>query len=178
MLTNLRFNFDSSKWMNETMNAEEWQQGLIWLPAFFPHVAGVVLTVKMARKYPEYQWLLAMIGLALEGLACFVIPFSQNYFVLMFPICVICFGIALIDTALLPTLGFIVDKKYTSVYGSVYAIADISYSAAYAFGPVVAGHVVEKYGFTALNFLVAILSLVYAPIIYYLKERKYLSSII
>ena len=45
----------------------------------------------------------------------------------MVPICIICFGIALIDTALLPTLGFIVDKKYVSVYGSVYAIADIAY---------------------------------------------------
>ncbi|XP_023345498.1 vesicular acetylcholine transporter isoform X2 [Eurytemora carolleeae] len=159
-----------SKWMNDTMNAEEWQQGLIWLPAFFPHVAGVVLTVKMARKYPEYQWLLAMVGLFLEGVSCFIIPFSQNYFVLMFPICIICFGIALVDTALLPTLGFIVDKKYTSVYGSVYAIADISYSAAYAFGPVAAGHIVETMGFTALNIIVAIISIGYAPIIYYLKD--------
>ena len=159
-----------SKWMNETMAAEEWQQGLIWLPAFFPHVAGVVLTVKMARKYPEYQWLLALIGLALEGFACFFIPFCPNYFALMFPICVICFGIALIDTALLPTLGYIVDKKYTSVYGSVYAIADISYSAAYAFGPVAAGHIVEKFGFTALNIIVALISIIYAPIIYYLKD--------
>ena len=44
-----------SKWMNITMNAEEWQQGMIWLPAFFPHVAGVVLTVKMAKKYPLYN---------------------------------------------------------------------------------------------------------------------------
>ena len=88
----------------------------------------------------------------------------------MFPICVICFGIALIDTALLPTLGFIVDKKYTSVYGSVYAIADISYCAAYAFGPVVAGKIVENWGFTVLNMIVAVLSIAYAPIIYYLKD--------
>lgn len=158
-----------SKWMNETMDAEEWQQGLIWLPAFFPHVAGVVLTVQMAKNYPEWQWFLAMCGLALEGISCFFLPFSANYFVLMLPICVICFGIALIDTALLPTLGFIVDKKYTAVYGSVYAIADISYCAAYAFGPVVAGWIVENWGFTTLNIIVACISLAYAPIIYYLK---------
>ena len=30
-------------------------QGMIWLPAFFPHVAGVVVTVKMAKAYPQYQ---------------------------------------------------------------------------------------------------------------------------
>ncbi len=93
------------------------------------------------------------------GVSCFFIPFCTNYFLLMIPICVICFGIALIDTALLPTLGFIVDKKYVSIYGSVYAIADISYSAAYAVGPIIAGHIVEKMGFLALNISVALISL-------------------
>lgn len=164
-----------SKWMAETMDAAEWQQGMIWLPAFFPHVAGVVVTVQMAKKYPEWQWALALVGLALEGISCFFIPFCTNYFVLMLPICVICFGIALIDTALLPTLGFIVDKKFTSVYGSVYAIADISYCAAYAFGPVVAGWVVENWSFLMLNIIVAVLSLIYSPAIYYLKGMNSLS---
>ena len=63
------------------------------------------------------------------------------------PLSILCFGIALVDTALLPTLGYIVDTRYTSVYGSVYAIADISYSFAYALGPVVAGNIVAKYGY-------------------------------
>merc|ERR1719270_2148981 len=164
-----------SKWMAETMDAAEWQQGMIWLPAFFPHVAGVVVTVQMAKSHPEWQWALALIGLALEGVSCFFIPFCTNYFLLMLPICFICFGIALIDTALLPTLGFIVDKKFTSVYGSVYAIADISYCAAYAFGPVVAGWIVENWSFTMLNVIVAIVSLIYAPFIYYLKGMNNLS---
>ena len=86
------------------------------LPAFFPHVAGVVLTVRCAKKYAEWTWALAGIGLVLEGVACIAIPFCTNYFLLMLPICVICFGIALIDTALLPMLGFIVDKKVSFIY--------------------------------------------------------------
>ena len=147
-----------SKWMNDTMDAAEWQQGMIWLPAFFPHVFGVVVTVKFAKKFPEWTWALAGIGLALEGISCFFVPFCTNYFVLMIPISVICFGIALIDTALLPMLGFI------------YAIADISYCAAYAVGPIVAGHIVESMGFIALNISVAILSLAYAPALYFLKD--------
>ena len=57
-----------------------------------------------------------------------------------------------------------------SVYGSVYAIADISYSAAYAIGPVIAGHIVEMFGFTALNIIVGLVSLAYAPILYFLKD--------
>ena len=135
-------------------------------------------------------WIVAAIGVVLDGCSCFLIPWCTNYFMLMLPICILCFGIAMVDTALLPTLGYIVDKvtriirltpitrsrtrflaqKYVSVYGSVYAIADISYSAAYAIGPVIAGHIVEMFGFTALNIIVGLVSLAYAPILYFLKD--------
>lgn len=159
-----------SSWMEDNITTDNWKIGMIWLPAFFPHVFGVVLTVKMARKYPQHQWLMAAGGLALEGLCCFIIPFSTSYQMLMIPICGICFGIALIDTALLPMLGYLVDVRYVSVYGSIYAIADISYSMAYAVGPIIAGGVVEAIGFTALNFLIAFSNLLYAPVLRYLQH--------
>ncbi|KAG7154886.1 vesicular acetylcholine transporter-like [Homarus americanus] len=159
-----------SLWMMDNMHVEEWQLGMIWLPAFFPHVAGVVLTVKLSRKYPNYQWLMAACGLALEGVSCFFLPFAKNYWVVMMPICTICFGIALIDTALLPTLGYLVDTRYVSVYGSIYAIADISYSFAYAFGPMIAGSVVTSIGFVALNIGIALSNLLYCPILYSLRH--------
>lgn len=159
-----------SSWMEDNLTTDNWKIGMIWLPAFFPHVFGVVLTVKMARKYPQHQWLMAAGGLALEGFSCFVIPFATSYKMLMLPICTICFGIALIDTALLPTLGYLVDVRYVSVYGSIYAIADISYSMAYAVGPIIAGGVVEAIGFTALCFLIAFSNLMYAPVLTYLKH--------
>ncbi|CAO1429113.1 unnamed protein product [Diamesa hyperborea] len=159
-----------SLWMEDTMTTENWKIGMIWLPAFFPHVFGVIITVKMARRYPQHQWRMAAFGLALEGLSCFIIPFSSSYKMLMIPICIICFGIALIDTALLPTLGYLVDTRYISVYGSIYAIADISYSLAYAVGPIIAGGIVEVIGFTALNFIIAFSNLLYAPVLGYLRN--------
>ena len=127
-----------SIWMREQMNATEWQMGLIWLPGFIPHVSGVYLTVKLNERYPKYQWLLAAIGLALQGIMCVFIPFCKNFGSLMIPISGICFGrfalkesfhkssssclpigIALVDTALLPTLAYLVDVRHTSVYGYV-----------------------------------------------------------
>ncbi|CAD7090443.1 unnamed protein product [Hermetia illucens] len=159
-----------SLWMEDTMTHDNWKIGMIWLPAFFPHVFGVIITVKMAKQYPHHQWLMAAGGLALEGLCCFIIPFSSSYKVLMIPICGICFGIALIDTALLPTLGYLVDVRYVSVYGSIYAIADISYSLAYAVGPIIAGGVVEAIGFTALNIGIAFSNLLYVPVLTKLKH--------
>ncbi|CAG9818255.1 unnamed protein product [Phaedon cochleariae] len=159
-----------SLWIEDNLTTENWKVGIIWLPAFFPHVLGVVITVKMAKKYPQYQWIMAAGGLTLEGLCCFIIPFANSYIFLMVPICGICFGIALIDTALLPTLGYLVDVRYVSVYGSIYAIADISYSVAYAVGPIIAGGVVEAIGFTALNVGIAFMNILYAPVLMYLRH--------
>jgi DHA1 family vesicular acetylcholine transporter-like MFS transporter 3 len=158
-----------SIWMKNTMNATESQMGYIWLPGFIPHVFGVYFTVWMGRRAPQHQWLLAALGLALEGVSCFIIPFCRQYGVLMIPISGICFGIALVDTALLPTLGYLVDVRHTSVYGSIYAIADISYSLAFAVGPIMAGNIVHQYGFMALNIGICISNLLYAPVLYMLR---------
>lgn len=152
-------------WMWKTMRSSEWEVGFVWLPAFIPHICGVYLTVKLAKIFPKHQWLLAALGLALEGVSCLVIPFTKAFFVVLFPLATLCFGIALVDTALLPILGYLVDVRYVSVYGSVYAIADISYSFAYAFGPIVAGQIVQSIGFTWLNVIIFLTNVGYAPLL-------------
>lgn len=159
-----------SIWMQDNMEVEEWQMGMIWLPGFLPHVLGVYTTVKLADKYPRYQWAIASFGLAIEGLSCFLIPFATSFWGLFLPIMIICFGIAQVDTAILPALGYLVDTRYVSVYGSIYAIADISYCLAYAFGPVIAGGIVETVGFTALNVIIAVTSLAYVPVLMMLRH--------
>ncbi|CAF0843337.1 unnamed protein product [Didymodactylos carnosus] len=159
-----------SIWMRDQMQSTEWQMGLIWLPGFIPHVSGVYLTVKLNERYPQYQWLLAAVGLSLQGIMCIFIPFCKGFGSLMIPICGICFGIALVDTALLPTLAYLVDVRHTSVYGSVYAIADISYSLAYAMGPIVAGSIVYATNFLTLNILIFLSNIAYAPVLYILRN--------
>nr|XP_008520217.1 PREDICTED: vesicular acetylcholine transporter [Equus przewalskii] len=126
-------------WMKRTMAASEWEVGMAWLPAFVPHVLGVYLTVRLAARYPHLQWLYGALGLAVIGASSCVVPACRSFAPLAISLCGLCFGIALVDTALLPTLAFLVDVRHVSVYGSVYAIADISYSVAYALGPIVAG---------------------------------------
>ena len=157
-------------WMGETMKADEWEVGFVWLPAFIPHILGVYCTVKLARWYPKHQWLVAALGLALEGASCLIIPFAKAFFVVLFPLATLCFGIACVDTALLPVLGYLVDLRYVSVYGSVYAIADISYSFAYAFGPILAGQIVSSIGFTWLNVLIFLSNVAYAPLLIIMKN--------
>lgn len=156
-------------WMKATMGASEWEIGFVWLPAFLPYIGGVTLTVYLAKNHPKYQWLIIMIGLVIEGTFCLFIPFSKEFFVVLFPIMGMCLGVAMVDTAILPTLGYLVDTRYVSVYGSVYAIADISYSIAYAIGPVMAGQIVQQIGFVWLNVAIFISNVLYAPMVWFLR---------
>lgn len=157
-------------WMKDEMQAEEWKIGLIWLPAFFPHLLGVLFTVKVAEKYPNKQWLIAAIGLALEGVSCIILPFCKSFGEVIIPLCILCFGIALVDTAILPLMAHLVDIRHVSVYGSVYAIADISYSTAYAIGPIIAGQIVSSIGFLPLNAGIFVSNIIYAPILFTLRH--------
>ncbi|XP_061141887.1 probable vesicular acetylcholine transporter-A [Syngnathus typhle] len=157
-------------WMEETMSASQWEKGMTWFPAFFPHVLGVFLTVKLAAKYPHLQWFYGAIGMVFIGASSCTVPACKNFGELMIPLCGICFGIAFVDTALLPTLGFLVDVRHVSVYGSVYAIADISYCVAYAMGPVVAGKIVHDLGFVQLNLGMGLANVLYAPALLLLKN--------
>uniref|UniRef100_A0A8D0L3C6 Solute carrier family 18 member A3 n=1 Tax=Sphenodon punctatus TaxID=8508 RepID=A0A8D0L3C6_SPHPU len=159
-----------STWMKKTMGASEWEMGLTWLPAFFPHVLGVYITVKLAAKYPHLQWFYGALGMAIIGASSCTVPACRNFGQLIIPLCGICFGIALVDTALLPTLAFLVDVRHVSVYGSVYAIADISYSVAYALGPIVASQIVHSLGFVQLNLGMGLANVLYAPVLLFLKN--------
>ncbi|KAJ3607641.1 hypothetical protein NHX12_024692 [Muraenolepis orangiensis] len=150
-------------WMESTMHSSKWQVGLTWLPAFFPHVLGVYITVKLAAKHPHLQWFFGAVGMVIIGASSCVIPACKTFGQLVAPLCGICFGIALVDTALLPTLAFLVDVRYVSVYGSIYAIADISYSVAYALGPILAGQIVHHLGFAQLNLCMGLVNVLYAP---------------
>lgn len=58
----------------------------------------------------------------MEGLSCSFLPFMPSIGFLIIPLSTICFGIALVDTSLLPMLGYLVDTRHVSVYGSIYAI--------------------------------------------------------
>ena len=111
-----------------------------------------------------------IIGLITEGCFCCFLPFSNTFVVAVLPLLGVAIGIAMVDTAVLPTLGYLVDTRHVRVYGSVYAIADISYSLAYAIGPIVAGSIVQTIGFTWLNILICLSNIAYAPVLISLRK--------
>jgi hypothetical protein len=58
----------------------------------------------------------------------------------------------------------------TRTFSYFVVLADISYSLAYAFGPIIAGGIVHSMGFTALNIIICLLNLAYLPMLYMLRK--------
>ena len=61
----------------------------------------------------------------------------------MLPIGFLGLAIGIVDSSMMPHLGYLVDLRHSGVYGSVYAIGDLSLSMAYAVGPLLAGPIVK-----------------------------------
>lgn len=111
-----------------------------------------------------------MLGLSIEALSCIAIPFITNIFVLMIPIMIICFGYGLIDATVLPTVAYLVDTRHAKVYGSVYAIIDISYSLCYAFGPMISGLILHFIGFKGMSIILCLILGSFVPFLLFLKK--------
>lgn len=48
--------------------------------------------------------------------------------------CVLCPSTGMVDSSMMPIMGYLVDLRHVSVYGSVYAIADVAFCMGYAIG--------------------------------------------
>ena len=125
------------------------------------------------------------------------------------------FGIGMVDSSMMPELGYIVDIRHSSVYGGVYAIGDIAFCLGFAVGinmndfikkigfffehclgclifllllqlsytilticcvslpgPALSGSLVEGIGFPTMMVCIAIISFLYGPLLYFLKDPK------
>ncbi|TRY59419.1 hypothetical protein DNTS_004320, partial [Danionella cerebrum] len=159
-------------WMQRSLGTPEWQAGLVWLPALAPHLLGVWLASHLSAKHPAIRWVLAVLGMLVVGVCSCAVPTCHTVSQLALVLSGICLGMSLVDTALLPTLASLVEARHTAVYGSVYALADGSYSFAYALGPLVAGPIVRQYGFGYLGLGMGLLNLLYAPTLLLLRWAR------
>lgn len=46
----------------------------------------------------------------------------------------LCFVLGMVDSSMMPIMGYLVDLRHVSVYGSVYAIADVAFCMGFALG--------------------------------------------
>lgn len=62
------------------------------------------------------------------------IPFATNIHHLIAPNAGLGFAIGMVDSSMMPELGFLVDIRHAAVYGSVYAIGDVAFCLGFAIG--------------------------------------------
>ncbi|KAM6956149.1 synaptic vesicular amine transporter [Aplochiton taeniatus] len=155
-------------WMMETMCARKWQLGVAFLPASISYLIGTNIFAYLALRIG--RWLCALIGMFLVGISIICVPFAKDIYGLIIPNFGVGFAIGMVDSSMMPIMGYLVDLRHVSVYGSVYAIADVAFCMGFAFGPSVGGPIAENIGFPWLMTIIGIINILFAPLCYFLKN--------
>ncbi|XP_019880764.2 synaptic vesicular amine transporter [Aethina tumida] len=155
-------------WMMDTMDADRWKQGVTFLPASISYLIGTNLFGPLGHKMG--RWLAALLGLVIIGICLMCIPLATNINHLIVPNAGLGFAIGMVDSSMMPELGYLVDIRHSAVYGSVYAIGDVAFCLGFAIGPAMSGTLVKTIGFEWMLFGIAILNFLYAPLLYCLKS--------
>lgn len=155
-------------WMMDTMSAPEWQQGAAFLPASISYLIGTNIFGPMGHKMG--RWLATLLGLLIIGTCVICIPMARTFNHLILPNAGIGFAIGMVDSSMMPMLGYLVDIRHTSVYGSVYAIGDVALCVGFTFGPLLSSALVNTLGFRGLVYTTGAICFLYAPLLILLRR--------
>ncbi|NXG34624.1 VMAT1 protein, partial [Dromaius novaehollandiae] len=155
-------------WMMQTMCSPKWQLGMAFLPASISYLIGTNLFGVLAHKMG--RWLCSLIGMAVVGISLLCVPLAKNIYGLIAPNSGLGFAIGMVDSSMMPIMGYLVDLRHTSVYGSVYAIADVAFCMGFAIGPSTGGAIVRAIGFPWLMVIIGVINIAYAPLCWYLRS--------
>ena len=75
-----------------------------------------------------------MIGMFLISVALICVPMATRMYGLIIPNSILGFAVGMVDASMIPTMGYLVDIRHSSVYGNVYAIADMAWCLGFAVG--------------------------------------------
>ncbi|XP_048863621.1 synaptic vesicular amine transporter [Brienomyrus brachyistius] len=155
-------------WMMETMCSPKWQLGVAFVPASVSYLIGTNIFGVLAHKMG--RWLCALIGMLLVGISILCVPFAKSIYGLIIPNFGVGFAIGMVDSSMMPIMGYLVDLRHVSVYGSVYAIADVAFCMGFALGPSTGGAIARSIGFPWLMTIIGIVDILFAPLCFFLRN--------
>uniref|UniRef100_A0A663E7H3 Solute carrier family 18 member A1 n=1 Tax=Aquila chrysaetos chrysaetos TaxID=223781 RepID=A0A663E7H3_AQUCH len=153
-------------WMMQTMCSPKWQLGMAFLPASISYLIGTNLFGILANKMGRSSHLIHIHSLSPLS----KVPLAKNIYGLIGPNGGLGFAIGMVDSSMMPTMGYLVDLRHTSVYGNVYAIADVAFCMGFAIGPSTGGAIVRAIGFPWLMIIIGVINIAYAPLCWYLRN--------
>ncbi|XP_028269839.1 chromaffin granule amine transporter-like [Parambassis ranga] len=155
-------------WMMQTMCSPKWQLGMAFLPASVSYLIGTNLFGILANKMG--RWLCSMLGMFIVGISLLCVPFATSIYGLIGPNGGLGFAIGMVDSSMMAIMGYLVDIRHASVYGSVYAIADVALCMGFAIGPSTGGVLVQAVGFPCLMVFIGVINILYAPFCFLLRN--------
>uniref|UniRef100_A0A3B4UIL1 Solute carrier family 18 member A1 n=1 Tax=Seriola dumerili TaxID=41447 RepID=A0A3B4UIL1_SERDU len=155
-------------WMMQTMCSPKWQLGMAFLPASVSYLIGTNLFGILANKMG--RWLCSMLGMFIVGISLLCVPFATSIYGLIGPNGGLGFAIGMVDSSMMAIMGYLVDIRHASVYGSVYAIADVALCMGFAIGPSTGGALVQAVGFPCLMVFIGVINILYAPLCFLLRN--------
>uniref|UniRef100_UPI003510D28B OaVMAT2-BRIL n=1 Tax=Ovis aries TaxID=9940 RepID=UPI003510D28B len=124
----------------------------------------------LERARSTLRWLCALLGMIIVGMSILCIPLAKNIYGLIAPNFGVGFAIGMVDSSMMPIMGYLVDLRHVSVYGSVYAIADVAFCMGYAIGPSAGGAIAKAIGFPWLMTIIGIIDILFAPLCFFLRS--------
>lgn len=155
-------------WMMSTMKPQEWELGAAFLPASISYLIGTNLFGPISHKMG--RWLCCLVGLIIIGISLICVPLAKSIYGLIVPNAGLGFAIGMVDSSMMPMMGYLVDIRHSSVYGSVYAIADVAFCLGYAVGPALSGFIVSALNFQWMLIIISIICFLYSPLMFLLKD--------
>ncbi|XP_021165520.2 chromaffin granule amine transporter [Fundulus heteroclitus] len=155
-------------WMMQTMCSPKWQLGMAFLPASISYLIGTNLFGVLANKMG--RWLCSMVGMFVVGVSLLCVPFATSIYGLIGPNGGLGFAIGMVDSSMMAIMAYLVDIRHASVYGSVYAIADVALCMGFAIGPSTGGALVQAVGFPCLMVFIGVINILYAPLCFLLRN--------
>ncbi|KAK4467919.1 hypothetical protein MN116_008527 [Schistosoma mekongi] len=155
-------------WMKTTMNSTEWQQGIAFLPSSLSYLIGTNIFGPISHRIGRE--ITTGLGFLFTSGCLISIPFAKRIEHLIAPMCGMGFAVGMIDSSMMPIMGYLVDTRHVAVYGSVYAIADVALCIGFVFGPIISAVLVKAVGFNWMIWIIAIVCFTYAPLTLFLRN--------
>ncbi|KAI2654321.1 Synaptic vesicular amine transporter [Labeo rohita] len=135
-------------WMMETMCPRKWQLGVAFVPASISYLIGTNIFAVLAHKMG--RWLCSLIGMLLVGISILCVPLAKDIYGLIVPNFGVGFAIGMVDSSMMPIMGYLVDLRHVSVYGS--------------------GAIARSIGFPWLMTIIGVVDILFAPLCYFLRN--------
>ncbi|XP_035510858.1 synaptic vesicular amine transporter-like [Morone saxatilis] len=154
-------------WMMKTMCASKWQLGVVFLSDSISYLIASNIFGHLSQKH-NGSWLCACIGMILAGITTISFGFSKNIYHVIVLNAFVGLSVGIVDSSIMPLMGFLVDLRYVPVYGTIYAIADVAICIGFCVGPAIAGPIVASIGFPWLMAIIGTVNIIFAPLCIFL----------